>query len=56
MSDVTLQNFESEVIEASRQAPVLVDFWAHGAVPAARWARCWKIWRRKRMASGSWSR
>ncbi|CAG9185494.1 thioredoxin [Cupriavidus pinatubonensis] len=28
MSDVTLQNFESEVIEASRQAPVLVDFWA----------------------------
>ncbi|CAJ93874.1 thioredoxin [Cupriavidus necator] len=28
MSDVTLQNFETEVIEASRQAPVLVDFWA----------------------------
>ncbi len=28
MSDVTLQNFESEVIEASRQASVLVDFWA----------------------------
>lgn len=28
MSDVTLQNFEPEVIEASRQAPVLVDFWA----------------------------
>jgi putative thioredoxin len=28
MSDVSLQNFESEVIEASRQAPVLVDFWA----------------------------
>jgi putative thioredoxin len=28
MSDVTLQNFEADVIEASRQAPVLVDFWA----------------------------
>ncbi len=28
MSDVTLQNFEPEVIEASRRAPVLVDFWA----------------------------
>lgn len=28
MSDVTLQNFEPEVIEASRHAPVLVDFWA----------------------------
>ncbi|AQV95192.1 thioredoxin [Cupriavidus necator] len=28
MSDVTLQNFETEVIDASRQAPVLVDFWA----------------------------
>ncbi|WP_354677585.1 thioredoxin [Cupriavidus plantarum] len=28
MSDVTLQNFEAEVIELSRQVPVLVDFWA----------------------------
>jgi putative thioredoxin len=28
MSDVTLQNFETEVIDASREAPVLVDFWA----------------------------
>ncbi|MDQ0141687.1 thioredoxin [Cupriavidus necator] len=28
MSDVTLQNFETEVIDASRVAPVLVDFWA----------------------------
>lgn len=28
MSDVTLQNFEAEVIETSRQVPVLVDFWA----------------------------
>ncbi|WP_427310707.1 thioredoxin [Cupriavidus sp. H39] len=28
MSDVTLQNFETEVMDASRQAPVLVDFWA----------------------------
>ncbi len=28
MIDVTLANFESEVIEASRTVPVLVDFWA----------------------------
>src|SRR5438067_13388725 len=28
MIDVTLENFESEVIAASMQQPVLVDFWA----------------------------
>ena len=28
MMDVTLQNFETEVIEASMTTPVLVDFWA----------------------------
>ena len=28
MIDVTLANFESDVIEASRTVPVLVDFWA----------------------------
>jgi putative thioredoxin len=28
MIDVTLQNFEAEVIAASRAVPVLVDFWA----------------------------
>ncbi|MEM5427284.1 thioredoxin [Cupriavidus oxalaticus] len=28
MSDVNLQNFETEVIDVSHQAPVLVDFWA----------------------------
>ena len=28
MIDVTIQNFESEVIEASMRQPVLVDFWA----------------------------
>jgi len=28
MIDVTLQNFEAEVITASRTVPVLVDFWA----------------------------
>lgn len=28
MIDVTVANFEAEVIEASRQTPVLVDFWA----------------------------
>ena len=28
MMDVTIQNFEAEVIEASMSTPVLVDFWA----------------------------
>ena len=28
MMDVTIQNFEAEVIEASMTTPVLVDFWA----------------------------
>ncbi len=28
MIDVTLANFETEVIEASHSLPVLVDFWA----------------------------
>jgi putative thioredoxin len=28
MTDVTLQNFENEVIESSQHVPVLLDFWA----------------------------
>ena len=28
MIDVTVENFEAEVIAASMQTPVLVDFWA----------------------------
>jgi putative thioredoxin len=28
MIDVTVANFEAEVIAASTQVPVLVDFWA----------------------------
>ncbi len=28
MIDVTIENFESEVIAASMEVPVLVDFWA----------------------------
>ena len=33
MIDVTLQNFEAEVISASQQIPVLVDFWAPWCAP-----------------------
>lgn len=33
MIDATLQNFEAEVIEASFQQPVLVDFWADWCAP-----------------------
>ena len=32
-TDVTTENFEREVIEASKQAPVLVDFWAPWCAP-----------------------
>ena len=28
MINVTIENFEAEVIEASQHTPVLVDFWA----------------------------
>ena len=28
MIDVTIENFETEVIAASQTVPVLVDFWA----------------------------
>ena len=28
MIDITLENFEAEVVTASMQTPVLVDFWA----------------------------
>ena len=28
MIDVTVENFEAEVLQASSQIPVLVDFWA----------------------------
>ena len=28
MIDITLENFETEVVAASMQTPVLVDFWA----------------------------
>lgn len=32
--DVTIENFNSEVVEKSRQTPVLVEFWAEDAQPS----------------------
>ena len=31
MIDVTLQNFEADVLQASTRAPVLLDVWAESA-------------------------
>ncbi|MEI6767686.1 MAG: thioredoxin domain-containing protein, partial [Betaproteobacteria bacterium] len=33
MMDVTVENFEQEVMAASTQTPVLVDFWAPWCAP-----------------------
>src|SRR4051794_13685948 len=31
--DITAENFQKEVLEASRQAPVVIDFWAPWCAP-----------------------
>ena len=40
VADVTEKDFQKQVVDVSRKVPVLVDFWADGADPAARSDRC----------------
>lgn len=42
IKDVTEATFMQDVVDASMQAPVIVDFWAHGAAPAKPLVRLWK--------------
>ena len=41
IKDTTEATFMADVVEASQDVPVIVDFWAHGAGPARRWGQCW---------------
>jgi hypothetical protein len=56
MIDVTIQNFEAEVIAASMPPPCWSTSGRPGAAPARRWGRSWKSWRPSTRAASSWSR
>ncbi len=56
IKDTTTSGFAADVLQESRRQPVLVDFWAPGAVPASNWLRRWRRWSSRRADASSWSR
>ena len=50
VKDVTDDQFMVEVIEKSKELPVLVDFWVLGAVPVNPLPPYWKVYQLKSKA------